>query len=292
MAAPIISGTARPNPLRVPYPPEAYAGQEEQDGLHSASARRRPADRPAAARRPRYEDDTDDRSGPSPLVWLTGIIAIAMLAGVAFLVFQLASATGPGPSATPGTVSVPNFVGRLITDATAQAQTLGIRLTPTTVEDSAPPGTILSQDVTVGTEIATAGEVKVTVAAAIGTVPVPDLRNRTESDAIAALVTAGLAPGIRSQTFDPVVPAGLVASQNPSAGIVVAKGTRVDWTVSSGASPSPSESPSPSPSPTPIPTPEPTPVPTPEPTPVPTPVPTPTPDPSLLPPDPSLPPVP
>ena len=286
---PVISGTARPNPQRVPYPPEAYVGEEDEDRVPSPAARRRSGARPAAARRVRYEDDgDDDGGGTSPLVWLTGIIAIALLAGVAFLVFQLASGTGPGPSATPGLVSVPNFVGRPIADATADAQALGIKLTATTVEDATVlAGTILTQDTAPGTQIATDGEVKVTVAAAVGTAPVPDLKNKTDSDAITAIIAAGLVPGNRTEAFDPVVPPGLVATQNPSAGIVVQKGTRVDWTVSTGASPSPSESASPSPSPTPTPEPTPTPNPTPTPTPTPAPPteppPTPTPTPEVFP---------
>ena len=81
-AAPVISGTARANPGRVPYPPEAYAGDDDED-LVSSAARHRAAARSASgrrARRPRSTDDDDD-GGPSPLVWLTGIIAIALLAG-------------------------------------------------------------------------------------------------------------------------------------------------------------------------------------------------------------------
>ena len=38
----------------------------------------------------RYDDSADEGgSGTSPLVWLTGIVAIALLAGVAYLVFQI-----------------------------------------------------------------------------------------------------------------------------------------------------------------------------------------------------------
>ena len=57
-----------------------------------------------------------------------------------------------------------------------------------------------------------------TVAAGVGTVPVPDLRNLTEQQAVQAIADAGLSVGIRSEAFDPLVPAGIVVSQNPSAG--------------------------------------------------------------------------
>ena len=123
-----------------------------------------------------------------------------------------------------------------------------------------------------GTRIPTGGEVKVTVAAAEGSVQVPDLRNRTERDAITLLFAAGLSPGIASEAFDPIVPAGLIAAQDPPALTQVAKGTAVAYTISTGPEPSPSESPSESPSPSL--SPEPTLPPTPEPTLPPTPEPT------------------
>ena len=43
--------------------------------------------------------------------------------------------------------------------------------------------------------------------------------------------------GLRSEAFDPTVPLGLVARQSPSAGIVVAKGTPVDYVISKGPEP-------------------------------------------------------
>ena len=75
---------------------------------HGGALRR--AHRPGAAAA--RDEDADDEGGTSPLVWLTGIIAIALLAGVAYLVFQFASGANPGPSASPEIVTVPNFVDR------------------------------------------------------------------------------------------------------------------------------------------------------------------------------------
>jgi serine/threonine-protein kinase len=100
------------------------------------------------------------------------------------------------------------------------------------------------------------------VAAGVGTVPVPDLRNLTEQQAIQAIADASLAVGVRTEAFDPLVPIGIVVAQSPSAGVVVAKQTAIDWTVSKGPEPSPTPSPTPAP-PTPTPTPSPSPTPTP-----------------------------
>ena len=115
-----------------------------------------------------------------------------------------------------------------------------------------------------------------TVAAGAETVAVPELRGKTEVEAVTLLVGAGLQPGTKTEVFDPVVPAGQIIRQSPGAGVLANKGTSVDYDLSKG--PEPSASPSPSPSPTP----SPTPAPTPPPTPVPTAAPTPTPTPGLL----------
>jgi serine/threonine-protein kinase len=257
--AAVVSGTARPNPGAVPYDTDAYATANDAvpgPPLGAAGA--------AAA-------DADDTGATSPLVWVAGIVAIALLVAVAFLVFQLVSG-GPTPTQQ---VTVPNFVGTLVNDATRQADLLGITLDPTGQESSLPAGTILTQDPPGGTKVDDGSAIKVTVATAPGTVPVPDLKNKPESEAFQAIVTAGLTVGTRTEAFDPTVPAGSVVAQSPGAGIVVAKGTAVDVTVSKGPEPTPS----PTPTPTPTPTPSPTPVPTPTPTPVPTPTPTPTPSP-------------
>jgi serine/threonine-protein kinase len=213
---------------------------------------------------------------------LTGIVAILLLAAVAYVVYQLASGGGPGPS-TPATVAVPNFVGDQIAAATTEAESLGITLVPTNQESSEVAGTILSQDPPEGTELASGGQVKVTVATPPGTVAVPDLKNQTERDAITILFANRLAPGVKSESYDPVVPEGLVVSQTPTAGTPVAPQSAVDYVLSLGPEPTPS----PTPSPTPTPTPEPTPTPTPEPTPAPTPEPTPTPE-VTLPPEPPV----
>ncbi len=293
----VFSGTARANPARVPYPPEAYAGMAD-DGIDAGAARRDPADgarRPSGPRRNAYHSPGEDDApgGPGAMVWLTGIAAIVMLAAIAFLAYQLVAGGGPAPSSGPGQVIVPSFVGQPFDTARQTADGLGITLVQGATQESGQPvGTILAQDPIGGTSLAKGGTVKVTLATSAALVPAPDLKNRTLSEAVQAIVDAGLRSGNVTQAPDPIVPAGLVASQSPSAGIAVAKGTPIDFVISTGpeASPSDSASPSPSPSstppPTPPPTPEPTPTPTPPPTPPPspepTPTPTPTPEPSVV----------
>jgi eukaryotic-like serine/threonine-protein kinase len=264
------AGIARSNPTVVSYPPDAYAGIDEP-------ATRRPIERG----RPRSRDDEDEDEGTSPVVWVAGAGAILLLAAIAFLVFQMLS----GPSAAPPTqVAVPDLVGKLLADATPEAESLGLKLEAVEVSATDQPvGIILSQDPPKDTLIDPGSTIRVQVAAGLEQVPMPDLRNKTEAQAVQEIVTAGLKPGIKTEAFDPVVPIGLVVTQSPAPGVVVAKGSPVDYTISKGPEPTPS--PTPSPTPTPVPTPTPTPEPTPKPTPksTPTPKPTPTPEPTPVP---------
>lgn len=65
-------------------------------------------------------------------------------------------------------------------------------------------------------------------------VSVPDLRNKNESDARAALSAVGLNAGTVSETYSDSVSAGNVISQGYSAGTTVEEGTSVDFVLSLG----------------------------------------------------------
>jgi serine/threonine-protein kinase len=231
-----------------PYPADAYAGSV-------------PAAPPA---------DEPPRESTSPWVWASGLVGLLVIAIAGFLIFQLVS----GGSSTPPVeqVTVPSLVGKTIDEARVTASSLGIELvtSPQQATDQ-PIGTILSQDPPADTKVDKGSQVTVTVATGTETVAVPDLRLKTETDALAAIFAAGLTNGTRSEAYDPIVPAGSIVSQDPQAGVQVARDTKVNYVVSRGPEPSPSESPSPTP--TPVPTPAPSPSETPSPTPVPTPTP-------------------
>jgi RHS repeat-associated protein len=63
---------------------------------------------------------------------------------------------------------------------------------------------------------------------------VPSVINQTRNDAETAIVAAQLTVGIVTQDSSPTIPSGKVKSQNPAAGLYVAKGTAVDLVVSLG----------------------------------------------------------
>ncbi len=109
-----------------------------------------------------------------------------------------------------------------------------------------------------------------------GTVAVPDVVGDTEQDALVAFGSAGVKAGSKSSTYDKAKK-GIVIATDPKAGVVVKRGTAVDYTVSKGPQPTPSPTAKPTAKPTPKPTAKPTPKPTAKPTPKPTAKPTPKP---------------
>ncbi len=117
------------------------------------------------------------------------------------------------------------------------------------------------------------------------TVAVPNVVGDAEADALVSIGAAGLTAGAKTRKYDAKVPAGDVLSTDPKAGVIVQRGTAIDYKVSRGPEPTPT--PKPTAKPTPKPTAKPTPKPTAKPTPKPTPKPTakPTPKPTTAPSD-------
>ena len=264
------SGVAQANPNVVPYAPDAYASIDDEP-----PPIRRSSDR---SRSRVIEDDEDRVDATSPVVWLVGLGAIALLAAIAYLVFNLLS----GPPAPPATkVAVPDLVGKLLADATKETDALGLKIVTVEATSDQVVGTVIAQQPAKDALVDPGSTITLTVAQGVEQVPMPDLRNKTEAQAVQEIVTAGLVPGVKTEAFDPVVPVGLVVTQSPEPGVVLAKGSPVNYTISKGPEPTPT--PTPTPAPTPTPTPTPTPAPTPTPTPRPTPTPTPTPEPTPTP---------
>jgi serine/threonine-protein kinase len=264
---PTLAGTANPNPgARAPYPPDAYAGGPEAA----------PRSRPVGAGR-RAPDETDDdideeRSGTSPWLWVSGLLALAILALAAFLVIRLLSGSPTVPS---NQVEVPDFVGMLYDEAVDEAEKAGLEVARDDFKPSEEPDdTVLSQDPEAGAAVDPGSTIKLTLALGDETVAVPDLRAKTESEAINLIFEAGLTRGEATQEFDDLVQPGSIISQDPVAGTIVTRGLGINYVVSKGPEPTPTPTPSPTPSPTPEPTPPPTEPPTPPPA---TPSPTPTP---------------
>ncbi len=230
--------------------------------------------------------DEDGDGGAGPWAWVAAILGVLVLLAGAVLLFLLLSGQKPAASPNPSglVVSVPSYVGLQLAGARKNAQSQGFVLSVGAyqVTDQAPEGSVIAQDPAAGAVALKGSEVTVTVATQKQTVPVPDLRLHTEADAFDILAQNNLAPGERSEAYDPEVPANLVIRTNPRAGVNVARGTAIDYVISLGQTPTPTPPPistPPPPTPPPPTPPPPTAAPTPPPTSGPTaapPTPTPT----------------
>jgi beta-lactam-binding protein with PASTA domain len=208
------------------------------------------------------EDDDDEsprRAGP--WLWISALLALGVLALAAFLVVRL---LGGGPDASPGAqVEVPSFIGMTFEEARTAATPLGLQVEQAAfVQASAETGTVTAQIPAAGETVDVGTVVDLTIAIGPETTIVPDLRLKTESEALNLIFAAGLTIGDRTEAFDPIVPDGSVISQVPTAGSDVARGTPVSFVVSTGPEPTPSPSPTPIPPPTQPPPPPPTQTPT------------------------------
>ncbi len=77
------------------------------------------------------------------------------------------------------------------------------------------------------------------------TVNVPDVVGDPEADALVTLGADGLKAGDKVSAYDGKVAKGTIISTNPKAGVVVQRGTAIDYRVSRGPAPTPSPSPKP-----------------------------------------------
>ena len=254
--ATVAEAIARPNAGRVPFADDAYA-----DSQVSSSGRYRAV------------QDDDDGNRSNRWLWISAILALAILAVAGFLAFQFLTG-GPGETPGPDQVEVPNFVDMTFEDAERAAEAVGLEVERTAFEESDKPAdTVLSQSPEAGTNVDLGSTIQLTLAQGSETAIVPDLRLRTESEALTLIVQEGFTVGTRTEEFDALVPIGSIVSQDPRAGLSATTGIPVNYVVSKGPEPSPS------PSPTPTPTPEITAPPTAPPTPTPEPTLPPTPGP-------------
>ena len=246
-ASTVAAGVARPNPPRVPYAQDAYADASQGN-----------RDPRADRRGPPYEEEPE--GGTSAWVWVSAVLALAILAVAGFLVFRLLS--GPG-TPTVEQVTVPNFVDKLFDAAQTEARELNIELVvANTQATDKPDNTIVSQEPGPGSSLDEGGTVRVVVDAGEGQAAVPDLRNKTQADALQLIADAGLRLGQIEQGFSDTVPPGSVITQSHQPGVLVTRGTPIDITLSQGPKPTPTATPTPRPpTPTPASTPTPTPAP-------------------------------
>lgn len=166
---------------------------------------------------------------------LFGLLGFLAVVGMAALGYWFAT------KSTVATVQTPSVVGKSVADANSTLTTANLKLGLQTPQnsDTAPIGTVLSQDPAAGTSIKAGGSVNVVVSAGIEKTSVPDLSSVTTQDAANKLLgDAKLKLGVITQkdsdSIADLKPAGTVLKQSPAPNTSVDVNSAVDVTISSG----------------------------------------------------------
>ncbi|PVE77863.1 Stk1 family PASTA domain-containing Ser/Thr kinase [Microbacterium testaceum] len=179
-------------------------------------------------------DTTMRRTQPGPPVaWIWG--GVSVLAVLLVAVFVWVMQFQPTDDVPTASLAVPNVVDMSYERAveTLEAE----QLTASRVNESdekIAAGNVIDTVPAAGTSVAAGQKVTVYVSTGPDTAKVPTLEGITESEARAAIETAGLSLGSIRRQDDPALAAGTVISSTLEAGTDVAKGTTVNLVVASG----------------------------------------------------------
>jgi len=167
-------------------------------------------------------------------MWIAiGAVVVAILGGIAWIVTGASKTPDPAPVPTQTTVSVPSVQGFTLEKATESLQGAGLVVGEITRKPSDQPNdTVLEQNPTSGTQVAQGATVNLVVAGDANP-KVPDLVGMSQTDAVNALIAAGLAQGEVTQKDSPET-AGTVLTQDPAAGTGVKKGSKINFSVATG----------------------------------------------------------
>jgi eukaryotic-like serine/threonine-protein kinase len=135
-------------------------------------------------------------------------------------------------STGPEQVKVPNVVNKDVEDARDELDEAGLSADVEREEsEDKEPGTVLRQEPGADTEVDSGSSVTLVVAEEPQQVEVPRVVGRKESEAVAALSSAGLEVNIEEKAVDSPSEEGDVLSQDPAAGRKLDRGRRVTITV-------------------------------------------------------------
>lgn len=134
-------------------------------------------------------------------------------------------------------VNVPNVVGYEVTQADTMLEEAGLKVTHAyEYSDDVEKDHVISQDPVATQMVAADTKVKIVVSNGpeIKEAEVPDLRGKTQQEAMAELHNRKLELGSVTEASSDTVPAGQIISQSTSSGTKVIEGSKVDVTISTG----------------------------------------------------------
>ena len=138
----------------------------------------------------------------------------------------------------PAALTMPDLAGKTETDARTLIEGMGLSFSVTDHQysSSVELGSVISATPAVGDEVKKGDQVTVIISRGKQKVVVPDLTNKTEAEASAALSAVGLSIGEvkTSDKYSQTVEAGRVISQDRSNGTSVDAGTKVSIVLSKG----------------------------------------------------------
>jgi serine/threonine-protein kinase len=143
----------------------------------------------------------------------------------------------------PKQVAVPNVVGLQIDIATAQLNTAGFPVLPTTVESDRPEGEVVAQDPPGNSTTTQGATISLSVSQGPTTVTVPDVTLLPVGDARTTLTAAGFRVSVARQDTDDPSLDGVVISQDPAGEAQAEPDSRVTLTVGRYVEPPPTEVP-------------------------------------------------
>jgi serine/threonine-protein kinase len=129
-------------------------------------------------------------------------------------------------------VTIPDVAGQTYDNASSTLQQRQLVVARNNVDSTQTPGTVLASNPPAGTKVAKGSTVTLDVAVAPG-VDVPDVRGKSQDDAINTLRFATLEPNVFPVPSD-TIPAGSAIGTDPAAGTRVAKGSAITLAMSTG----------------------------------------------------------
>ena len=166
--------------------------------------------------------DEDDRERRRRWPWIA-LVVLLLLGGTA-LAFALAG---------DDKVEVPNMVGKPAQQAVAELARLGLKSDVKPIESEAPPESVVSHDPPAGDEVEEGATVVLRVSSGPGTKIVPEVRGKTEKEAVKLLNDADF-EFTRQDEASSSIAAGRAIRTDPAGGTEQKKGTRVQLFISTG----------------------------------------------------------
>ncbi len=255
---------ARSYQQRMDYPPEddrtqtesgvyyeEYQGRREPERYEERE--RRPQRREEVRRRPTTRKPEPDDTGAERVVTIITVVG-AVVVGLVILFFAARAAgfigtnnkqTNPTTpvtetAAAKDTATMPDLRGKTESEAKQMLSDLklGYEFQGESPSDTYEKGLVTSQSVDPGTEVklnSTVGYV-LSSGASDTAVTVPNLADKTQAEAEAALTAMGLRVSIDNSRYSDTVTAGNVITTNPGAGSSAAAGSTVILYISQGSS--------------------------------------------------------